>query len=376
MHANKKPGPKIGILLSNLGTPDGTDYWSVRRYLKEFLSDTRVIELPRLLWSIILNLFVLTMRPGPKGKEYEAIWNRELDESPLKTISRAQAKKLESAISHGLLGATDSEVVVEWGMRYGNPSMKSAVDSLLAQGCERLLLVPLYPQFSAATTATAADKVFDILKTVRNQPSLRVAAPYFDAPEYIDEIARSLSESLDRQAFKPDVILASFHGMPAETAKKGDPYFAQCQRTVELLRERLDLDDNQLLLSFQSRFGYAEWLEPYTDATVKSLASKGVKRIAVLTPGFSADCIETIEEIGQENTDYFLNAGGEELLRVDCLNDSAGGMHVIESLVRRELQGWINWSRADGTDLRLDHGFGRHKKFLSNSSPISISEPT
>lgn len=357
MHMKSKRGPKIGILLSNLGTPDGTDYWSVRRYLKEFLSDRRVIELPRLLWSVILNTAVLTTRPAAKGRDYAAIWNRELDESPLKTIARAQAAKLQAAIAHGRFGSSNSELVVEWGMRYGNPSLKSAVDRLLEQGCERLLLVSLYPQYSAATTATAADKVFDILKSLRNQPALRVAAPYFDAPEYIDEIARSLEERLEALHFKPEVILASFHGMPAQTALKGDPYFDQCRRTVELLRERLGLSADQLRLTFQSRFGYAQWLQPYTDATVKALAAQGIKRLAVLTPGFAADCIETIEEIGQENKEYFLAAGGEELLRIACLNDSAGGMHVIESLVRRELQGWMSWDRDDIEARKLRYNF-------------------
>jgi ferrochelatase len=332
--------PKIGVVLSNLGTPDGTDFPSMWRYLREFLSDRRVIELPRWLWQPILHALVLTTRPQAKGRDYAAIWNRERDESPLKTVTRAQAQKLQASIDAGLLG-DDVEVMVEWGMRYGNPPLRSAVERLLAAGCERLLFVPLYPQYSAASTATAVDKVFDILKTLRRQPALRVAPPYFEEDTYIDELALSLRRRLDQLAFAPDAILASFHGMPAATHKAGDPYYAQCQRTVALLRARLGLDENQLLLSFQSRFGKAKWLQPYTDATVRALGARGVRRLVVLTPGFSADCLETIEEIGQENAGYFIEAGGEELVRIDCLNDSPGGMRVIEDVVRRELQGWI-----------------------------------
>jgi protoporphyrin/coproporphyrin ferrochelatase len=333
---------KIGVLLSNLGTPDATDYWSMRRYLSEFLSDRRVIEVPRLAWFFVLNGLILTTRPGRKGKDYASIWNNELDESPLKTITRSQAEKLRASIDQGLLGSGPVDVVVEWGMRYGNPSLEQAIARLTEQGCERLLLVPLYPQYSAATSATACDKVFHILSKMRRQPTLRVAEPYFDQPDYIDEIARSIERQLAAPGPGPEVILASFHGMPAATAAKGDPYYDQCQATVEALRRRLGLPPERLLLTFQSRFGGAPWLQPYTDATVTALAEMGVKRIAVVTPGFSADCLETIEEIGVENADYFVEAGGQELMRIDCLNDSEGGMRVIEAMVRRELQGWLS----------------------------------
>jgi ferrochelatase len=331
---------KIGVLLSNLGTPDGTDYWSVRRYLKEFLSDRRVIEAPRLLWFFVLNGLILTTRPGRKGKDYAAIWNRERDESPLKTISRSQAEKLELSIRKGLLGEKRTDVVVDWGMRYGNPSLKSAVDRLTAQGCDRILFVPLYPQYSAATSATACDKIFDILASMRKQPALRVAAPYYSEDAYIDEIARSLADRIARLDFEPEVILASFHGMPLDTLVKGDPYYDHCHKTAELVRLRLGLARNRLIVTFQSRFGGAEWLKPYTDETVKTLATRGVKRMAVVTPGFSADCLETIEEIGIENAEYFFAAGGESFARIDCLNDSDSGMRVIEAIVRRELSGW------------------------------------
>jgi ferrochelatase len=332
---------KIGILLSNLGTPDATDYWSMRRYLSEFLSDRRVIEAPRLIWFFILNGLILTSRPAKKGKDYKTIWNRELNESPLKTITRAQAEKLQAAIDAGLLGPNSVDVVVDWGMRYGNPSLESAIDRLADQGCDRLLLLPLYPQYSAATSATACDKVFEALAKMRRQPVLRVAAPYYDDTSYIEEISRSITDGRDGLSFEPEVVVASFHGMPAETLAKGDPYYEHCQRTGELIRLRLRLPMDKFIVTFQSRFGSAEWLKPYTDETVKALAASGVKRIAVLTPGFSADCLETIEEIGEENAGYFFAGGGEEFARIQCLNASHGGMRVIETIVRRELQGWI-----------------------------------
>ena len=332
---------KIGILLSNLGTPDGTDYWSVRRYLKEFLSDRRVIEVSRLAWFFILNGLILTTRPARKGRDYATIWNLERDESPLKTISREQAEKLKAAIAAGLLGRTDAEIAVAWGMRYGNPSLKSAIEHLVANGCDRILLLPLYPQYSAATTATACDKTFEALAALRHQPALRVAAPYFDDPDYIEQIAVSMADQLRRRVFEPENILASFHGMPLDTLLNGDPYYDQCQRTVHLLRLRLSLPVSRLMVTFQSRFGKAEWLKPYTDETIKALAASGVKRLAVVTPGFSADCLETIEEIGAENAEYFFAGGGEKFARIDCLNDSEAGMRVIGSIVRRELSGWL-----------------------------------
>jgi protoporphyrin/coproporphyrin ferrochelatase len=336
-----RESPKIGVLLSNLGTPDATDYWSMRRYLSEFLSDRRVIEAPRVLWLSLLHGVILMTRPATRGKDYQAIWNHERNESPLKTYTRAQADKLQAAISRGLFGGSSTEVIVDWGMRYGNPSLASALERLTKRGCDRLLLVPLYPQYSAATSATACDKVFGALASMRHQPALRVAAPYYDDPQYIEEIARSITSRLNELRFEPQVILASFHGMPAATASKGDPYVAQCQRTGELIRLRLGLAPDKFLVTFQSRFGSAEWLKPYTDETVKSLAASGVKRLAVLTPGFSVDCLETIDEIGRENAEFFYTAGGEQFVRIPCLNDSDGGMRVIEAIVGRELQGWV-----------------------------------
>ena len=331
---------KIGVLLSNLGTPDGTDYWSVRRYLAEFLSDSRVIELPRALWLPLLHGVVLSLRPKRKGHDYRAVWNNDTDESPLKTITRSQAHKLRQRLD---AKATEGgvEVVVEWGMRYGNPSIEAAVQRLLEQGCDRILLVPLYPQYSATTTATACDKLFDVMKRMRRQPSLRVAPPYYEDPTYIAEIARSISHRVAKLDFKPEVIIASFHGIPQRNVAKGDPYYEQCQRTGELLREALGLSSEQFLVTYQSRFGFAKWLTPYTDATVKRLAREGIRRIAVVAPGFPADCIETVDELARENAEYFLSAGGEHLEFVRGLNDSEGGIRVIESLVWRELQGWV-----------------------------------
>lgn len=327
------PPRRIGVLLVNLGTPDATDYWSMRRYLKEFLSDRRVIEENRLKWWLVLNLIILSVRPGRKGRDYEKIWNRERNESPLMTITRAQADKLAPLLD-------DSRLIVEWAMRYGNPSIASKLDALQRAGCDRILVVPLYPQYAAATTATVCDKTFDALATMRWQPALRVAPAYYDDPVYIDALARSIEKHLATLDFEPEVILASFHGMPEEYLRKGDPYHCQCAKTARLLRERLGYDDKRLRLTFQSRFGPAEWLKPYTDKTVEQLAREGVKRLAVVTPGFAADCLETLEEIAMENAGIFRAAGGESFAAIPCLNDSEDGLRVIAAVVQRELSGW------------------------------------
>jgi ferrochelatase len=328
------PPRRIGVLLVNLGTPEATDYWSMRRYLSEFLSDRRVIEENRVKWWLILNLIILTVRPRRKGRDYDKIWNKERNESILKTITRSQAEKLAEVLP-------DRSLVIDWAMRYGDPSIASRLDAMQAAGCDRILIVPLYPQYAAATTATVCDKAFETLERMRWQPALRVAPAYFDRPSYIDAVATSLEQSLDKLTFQPDVIIASFHGMPEEYLHKGDPYYCQCAKTARLLRERLKLDDNKLMLTFQSRFGNAEWLKPYTDATVKALAEKGVKNLAVIMPGFAADCLETLEEIAIENAGIFRKAGGENFAAIPCLNDSAEGMAVIRDVVLRELQGWI-----------------------------------
>jgi len=332
----KLPPRRIGVLLINLGTPDATDYWSMRRYLKEFLSDRRVVEENPIKWWLILNLIILSVRPGRKGKDYEKIWNREKNESFLKTITRAQAEKLAA-----LLEPLGRHVAVDWAMRYGNPSIASRLEAMQKNGCDRILLIPLYPQYAAATTATVCDKAFDALAAMRWQPALRVAPAYYDQPSYIDALAGSLDEGLAGLPFKPDVIIASFHGMPEEYLHKGDPYHCQCTVTARLLRAKLGLDDSKLMMSFQSRFGTAEWLKPYTDATVKSLAEKGVKNLAVITPGFAADCLETLEEIAMENAHIFKSAGGENFAHIPCLNESERGMTVIRDIARRELMGWL-----------------------------------
>jgi ferrochelatase len=332
-HPSVRSG-RVGVLLINLGTPDATDYWSVRRYLKEFLSDRRVIEVPKAIWWPILNLVILSTRPQRSGEAYRAIWDEARDESPLRTITRSQALKLGEA-----LGGTG--VAVDWAMRYGNPSIASRIEALRSQGCERVLLAPLYPQYSAATTATANDKAFDALKEARWQPAIRTLPPYYDEAVYVEALERSLRGHLAALDFEPEVVLASFHGLPEDYLKKGDPYFCHCHKTARLLRERLGWTEKKLPLSFQSRFGKAEWLKPYTDATVRELARSGVKRLAVVMPGFSADCIETLEEIAMQNAEFFHQAGGEKFAAIPCLNDSPEGMEVIETVVRRELQGWV-----------------------------------
>jgi ferrochelatase len=337
---NAKPAPaaqpqRAGVLLVNLGTPDTADAKGVRVYLKEFLSDPRVIEDQGLLWKLILNGIILRVRPGRKARDYQKIWNTEKDESPLKTITRAQAEKLAEAI------VDHDHVVVDWAMRYGNPSIRSRLEALTAQGCDRILVVPLYPQYSAATSATVCDEVFRVLSDMRAQPTLRVTPPYYDDPDYIEALAVSINTHLATLPFQPELIVASFHGMPQKYVDKGDPYQAQCIATTESLRKRMGLDASKLILTFQSRFGYDEWLQPYTDKTIEKLAKDGVKNIAVVTPGFSADCLETLEEIAQENAEIFKHNGGEQFAAIPCLNDSEPGMDVIRQLVLRELQGWI-----------------------------------
>lgn len=329
------PRERVGILLVNLGTPDTADARGVRVYLKEFLSDPRVIEKQGLVWKLVLNGIILNTRPRRKALDYLKIWNTEQNESPIKIITRAQSDKLAAAI------ADHDHVVVDWAMRYGNPSMQSRIAALAAQGCDRLLLVPLYPQYSAPTSATVCDEAFRILSGMRAQPTLRVTPPYYDDPDYIEALAVSIERHLASLSFTPEIIMASFHGMPQAYIDKGDPYQTQCIATTEALRKRMGLDASKLMLTFQSRFGFDEWLQPYTDKTVEKLAKDGVKRLAVVTPGFSADCLETLEEIAQENAEIFRHNGGQEFTAVPCLNDSDPGMNVIRNLVLRELQGWI-----------------------------------
>ena len=326
---------KIGVLLINLGTPEATSYWPMRRYLKEFLSDRRVIEVNPVLWWVILNGIILTFRPSKSGKAYEKIWNRGLNESPLKTITRAQTGKLAERLSK-LPG-----VVVDWAMRYGLPAMADRIKALKEAGCDRILLVPLYPQYSAATTATALDKAFDTFRAMRWQPAIRSLPPYFDDNAYIDALAASLKKHLASLSWKPDLILASFHGLPKSYFVAGDPYHCHCMKTARLLAERLKLPRDKLQVVFQSRFGRAEWLQPYAQATVEELPGRGIKNLVMIMPGFSADCVETLEEVAIGLAETFHEKGGVNFSAAPCLNDSEPSLKMLETMVRRELRGWI-----------------------------------
>ncbi|MBJ6987462.1 ferrochelatase [Devosia sp. MC521] len=328
------PQQKIGVLLLNLGTPDATDYWSVRRYLKEFLSDPRVIETPKWKWWPILNLVILSFRPQKAGHAYDMVWDKERNESPLRVITRAQSEALAERMA-------GDGVMVEYAMRYGNPSTKSVLEKMQAAGCQKILLVPLYPQYSATTTATANDKAFDALKTMRWQPAVRTAPAYFDDQKYIETLGNSIRDGVAKLDFEPDLVITSYHGMPVEYLQKGDPYHCQCFKTTRLVREYLGWSKEKLMVTFQSRFGPTEWLQPYTDTTLEELPKKGIKKVAILAPAFSADCIETLEEIAIGGKETFLEAGGENYAYIPCLNASDEGMVMIEAMVRRELMGWL-----------------------------------
>ena len=325
---------KVGVLLVNLGTPDGTDYTSMRRYLREFLTDKRVIEWPRALWYPILFGIVLNTRPGKVGKAYESIWNTELDESFLRTYTRNQSVALASSFEN------QPDVTVDWAMRYGQPSIADRLTALKEAGCDRILLFPLYPQYAASTTATVNDKAFETLMGMRWQPALRTVPPYHDDPAYIEAIAQSITDHVSKLEHEPEIVLASFHGIPQSYFRNGDPYHCHCMKTMRLVRDKLGWDEKKLMTTFQSRFGPEEWLQPYTDKTVEQLAKDGIKRIAVINPGFVSDCLETLEEIAVEAGEIFHHHGGEQFTHIPCLNDTVSGMAVIETVVRRELQGW------------------------------------
>ncbi|RIY00904.1 ferrochelatase [Aureimonas flava] len=333
-HPPVKP-KRVGVLLVNLGTPDGTDFKPMRRYLREFLSDKRVIEWPRAAWYPILYGIVLNTRPKKSGHAYEQIWNRERNESPLRTFTRSQGEKLAKRM------AGEADVVIDWGMRYGSPSIAERVEALRERGCERILCFPLYPQYSASTTATVNDKFFEHLTSLRWMPAVRTVPAYHDEPVYIEALARSIETHLASLPFEPERVIASYHGIPQSYFRKGDPYHCHCQKTSRLVEERLGWEKGRFMTTFQSRFGPEEWLQPYTDKTVEALAKQGIKRIAVLNPGFVSDCLETLEEIAGEAGDIFREHGGEHFSHIPCLNDSEGGMDVIEHMVRRELGGWI-----------------------------------
>ncbi|GMM93608.1 ferrochelatase [Qipengyuania sp. MTN3-11] len=321
----------IGVLLVNLGTPDAADTGSVRRYLGEFLSDRRVVEIPAIAWQPILRGIILNTRPKKSAEAYRKVWRE--DGSPLAAITRAQAEKLQAR-----LGDT---VRVDWAMRYGTPAIGDRLQALMDAGCERILLAPLYPQYCAATTATVVDKAADKLREMRWQPSLRTLPPYHDDPAYIEALASDIGAQLDALAFSPEVLLLSFHGMPERTLHLGDPYHCHCRKTARLLGDKLAGRGLEIRTSFQSRFGRAKWLEPATDATIAELAAGGTRRLAIAAPGFSADCLETLEELAIQGREQFEAAGGEDFAALSCLNDGDAGMAMLETIVRRELAGWI-----------------------------------
>jgi len=330
------PAANIGVLLVNLGTPEAAEPKAVRAYLQEFLTDRRVIEKDGFWWRLLLNRAILPLRSRRKARDYKKIWNNKKNESPLKTITRSQAEKLS-----GILEPLGKHVAVDWAMRYGHPSIASRLKALVDRGCDRILVMPLYPQYAAATTATACDEVFRYLMTLRRQPAVRILPAYYDDPYYIEALASSLKAELKALPFQTDVIVASYHGLPKEHVNKGDPYDSHCAKTTELLREQLKFDEEKLIMTFQSRFGRDEWLQPYTVKTVKKLANSGVKNVVMIMPGFSADCLETLEEIAVENARVFRRAGGKNFAVIPCLNDSEAGMLMIWQLAMRELKGWV-----------------------------------
>ncbi len=321
------PAPKIGVLLINLGTPDAPDAASVKRYLKQFLSDRRVVEIPAIAWQPILRGIILNTRPKKSASAYRQVWTEE--GSPLAAITRRQAQALEGAFGDG--------VIVDHAMRYGRPAIAERLDALKAQGCERILIAPLYPQYCAATTATANDSAFAHLATLRWQPALRTLPPYHDDPAYIGALKASVQTALAGLDFTPDAILASFHGMPQRTLELGDPYHCHCQKTARLLGDALG---RELVVTFQTRFGRAKWLEPATDKRLAELPGEGVRKIAIVAPGFSADCLETLEELAIRGRAIFLAAGGTDFANLPCLNDSAPGLVMLRELIGRELEGW------------------------------------
>jgi len=330
------PAPRIGVVLANLGTPDATDYWSMRRYLNEFLSDRRVIDYPAWKWQPILQAIVLTRRPFSSGANYRKIWNTERNESPLLTITRDQA----AGVAAALAGRFGDRVIVDFAMRYGNPSTPSVIGRLQAAGCERILFFPLYPQYSAPTTATANDHAFRALMALRWQPALRTVPAYYDHPLYIEALAQSVERAYAGLGRRPDVLVTSYHGMPERYLTEGDPYHCQCRTTSRLLRERLGWSEDALVVSFQSRFGPEEWLKPYTVEEVARLAGAGKRHVAVIAPAFSSDCVETLEEINGEIRESFLHAGGEAFTYVPCLNAEPAHIAMMAAIVERELGGW------------------------------------
>jgi protoporphyrin/coproporphyrin ferrochelatase len=329
--------PKIGVLLANLGTPDGYDYWSMRRYLNEFLSDKRVVDVSDWIWQPLLQLVILTKRPFSSGANYKLIWNHDKNESPLLTITKDQT----AAIAARIAAAHGDGVMVDFAMRYGNPSTASKVQAMVAAGCEKILFFPLYPHYAGATSATANDAFFAALMKEKRQPAARTVKEYFDHPAYIEALAQSVERAYAALDHKPDVLVTSYHGMPIRYLMEGDPYHCQCMKTTRLLRERLGWEKGAIDVSFQSVFGREEWLKPYTVKHVAELAQQGKKRIAVMAPAFSADCIETLEEINGEIRHAFEAAGGEDFTYIPCLNDEAAHISALVQVIEENLAGWV-----------------------------------
>lgn len=329
---------KIGVLLANLGTPDGYDYWSMRRYLNEFLSDKRVVDISDWIWQPLLQLIILTKRPFTSGANYKLIWNHDKNESPLLTITKDQTAGIAAALEQ-LFGET---VIVDFAMRYGNPTTESKVRKLVDAGCEKILFFPLYPHYAGATSATANDSFFKALTKEKRQPAARVVAEYFEHPMYIDALAQSVERAYAGLDHRPDVLVTSYHGMPKRYLMEGDPYHCQCAKTSRLLRERLGWEKGAIDLTFQSVFGREEWLKPYTVEHVAELAKAGKKNIAIMAPAFSADCIETLEEINGEIRESFMHAGGEVFTYIPCLNDETAHIAALVQVIRDNLQGWIS----------------------------------
>ena len=334
----KVTAPKVGILLANLGTPDHYSYWPMRRYLSEFLSDKRVIDYPAWKWQPLLQTVILGKRPFSSGANYKSIWNEELNESPLMTITKQQT----AAIAAEMQARYGDQGVVDFCMRHGNPSTKSKVEAMTSAGCRKILFFPLYPQYAGATSATANDQFFRALMEETWQPTARVVDPYFEHPQYIEALAQSVERGYAAVEDKPDILVVSYHGMPKRYLMQGDPYHCQCQKTTRLLRERLGWDDTQITTTFQSVFGPEEWLRPYTVGHVAELAKQGKKKIAVIAPAFSADCIETLEEINEEIKESFEHAGGEQFTYIPCLNDDPAHVDALSAVIEENLGGWLS----------------------------------
>jgi len=335
-HPGVKPA-RVGILLANLGTPDNYDYWSMRRYLSEFLSDRRVIDFSPWIWQPLLQLVILTKRPFSSGEAYKSIWNHEAGESPLLTITKDQTTKIKESMKDRY----GDQVMVDFCMRYGNPSTKSKVREMVDAGCRKILFFPLYPHYAGATSATANDQFFRALMKEKWQPVARTVDPYFEHPMYIEALAQSIERAYAEISDRPDILVCSYHGVPKRYLMEGDPYHCHCQKTTRLLKERLGWADTDITTTFQSRFGPAEWLQPYTVEEVARLAEAGKKKIAVCAPAFSADCIETLEEINEEIKESFEEAGGEQFTYIPCLNDDAQHIAALSSIIEENLQGWL-----------------------------------